>query len=68
MPDIVLMVLFLFTQAGDVELGQNLIEEHAVTVVEARPRDFAFANLIHRRGVAGAPTIGEVSPVDLQIA
>src|SRR5271170_7531032 len=67
MPDEIPVHLFLFGQTGDVVFHEQLVEEHAVENVELGPGHGAVADFVHRGAVTGAPFVGELTPVNLEV-
>src|SRR5581483_2181461 len=52
-----------FAEAGEAVLRQELVEDHAVEIVDARPREIAAAHALHRRLISRAPVVGEARPI-----
>ena len=50
-------------EAGDLELDENLVEDHPMQVVEPGPRQLAGADAVHARAITTAPGIGELRAV-----
>src|SRR5712671_5109349 len=61
------IVLLLFGHRRQhAEFHHDLVEDHPVEFVEVRPGHLAFADLVHRGSVAGAPAVGKVAPVEFE--
>jgi len=66
-PDAIELVAFGGAETGDLELVDERVEHLPVQLVERRPRQLAGPHAIHRGLVAGAPGVGELGPVDVQV-
>src|SRR6202011_724375 len=42
---------------------EQVVEHHAMQVVDPGPRKFTPAHSIHRRGISGPPAVGEARPI-----
>ncbi len=47
----------------DVGVAEQLVEDPAVQIVKARPRQLTATHQIHRGNVAGPPAVGELGPI-----
>ena len=53
-------------QALEPELRNQIVENHAVQIVDLRPRQLALPHPVHGRPVAGPPALGEGVPVAVE--
>ena len=63
-PDAVQVVDFVLGEPFDGEAREQLVQDHAVQLVDVHPGQLARTHARHRRPVAGAPGVGEGVPVD----
>src|SRR5262249_46260726 len=62
-PGAIEMSLLLLAQAGNAILHEKLVEDHAMEIVDARPRQRTAAHALHRRLVSAAPVVGKARPI-----
>src|SRR3989441_1776292 len=66
MPGVVQLLDLLLAQSAQAERLQQIVEDHAVKLIDVRPGQLALAHAVHGRVVARAPGVGELRPVDAQ--
>jgi hypothetical protein len=66
MPDAVEVLQLRLGERLEREFPAQLIEDHAVQLVDVGPAERALAHPRHRRLVARAPRVGELRPVHAQ--
>ena len=67
MPDAVETIGLIFRQAANAVAQQQLIEIHAVQIVEHAPVDLAGAHALHGRLLERAPIVGEGRPIEIDV-
>ena len=58
--------LFFFVQPLNFVLFEQVLQDHAIQIVEVGPWNLALPYFVHRRPVSEAPAVGELHPVNIQ--
>ena len=65
-PHAIQMDFLVLAQIVDIQLHQQIVEDHPVQRIDLGPRQLAARHTVHRRPVTRAPRIGKPGPVHAQ--
>lgn len=65
-PDMCPVDFFFFAQPLDFVLFEQILQDHAIQVVEVGPRNLSSAYFVHRRPITEAPAVGEFHSVNTE--